>query len=211
MQRPMPSDQPPFRWSQLPLVPVPPRDAGQWIRRGLAVLVPLLVAGLLWRAGRRGPARAVLLVALVLLVLSALPRTAGYVAQATGWLSRFTGRALTVVTLSFFYLIVLTPISLVQRLRRGDPLSAEPDATRTSYWEVVPESPTPLYRRQFAYEPPSLRASRRAWVLYGLWALALTLLLINEAVGCGRRMVNYKLSLVHVADWEILAKRQGRP
>ncbi len=145
---------------------------------------------LLWLLGRRLPA-VVLLGVLVIATGASLrfPAVASALDRVTRSVQRVAAAVLTFVMLIVIQLLVFTPIALVLRLVRRDPLSPGGNADQRSLWRAAPRaSGRPLYRRQFAYERRAAgdegargrRRLGRPGVVLGLLAI---LVLLDVAVG----------------------------
>jgi hypothetical protein len=65
-----------------------------------------------------------------------------------GWLkvAHFAGTALTIVTLTIFYFLVMTPTAWLKRLFGGRPLPVKPDPGASSYWVPRREPAQPKER-----------------------------------------------------------------
>lgn len=113
-------------------------------RFGLALGTGLTVLGsiLLWRGKSAGPwvlgaAAAVLLLAIL------WPRGLGPLERVFARLARVVTATLTYLVLTMTFFLVITPIGLVMRLLRRDPLALKRAPDRCSFWvEVEPDGPT---------------------------------------------------------------------
>ena len=47
--------------------------------------------------------------------------------------------ALTAVLLTVFFFLIVTPIGLIMRVLRGDPMGRKFDREKGSYWVTIPE------------------------------------------------------------------------
>lgn len=123
-------------------------------RAGVAVLV---AAGL-FALGHRIPAL-VLLGVLTLGTAASLrsARVAAAIDRGTRAIERYAGRFLSFVMLGAVNLLVVTPIALLLRLARHDPLALGVSPDAPTFWRPTPQRPgqgtgAGLYRRPFAYE-----------------------------------------------------------
>jgi hypothetical protein len=112
----------------------------------------------MWALGHEIPA-AVLLAVCALATAASLrsPAVASALDRGTAAIQRWAGRALRVVLLGAVDLLVFTPIALVLRLVRHDPLALGARADAPTFWRPTPRRPghgpgAGLYRRPFAYE-----------------------------------------------------------
>ena len=91
--------------------------------RGITAVPPYLwgVAGVLW------------LLALV------APKLLAPLEKVMATIFRAVTAALTAVLLTVFFFLIVTPIGLILRLTRKDPLGKRFDRERASYWVDIPE------------------------------------------------------------------------
>ncbi len=171
--------------------PVPERrDGGEPSRLKIAwrALAAAAVVALLWLIGHE-PAAVVLLVVLVTVtVLSAtVPAFARVVDRGEGAIQRVAGTGLRFVLLGAMQLIVFTPVSLVLRLLRHDPLALGAAADDTTFWRPAPARPRALHRHLYTYERFPVEGVRRdSLPLPGLRkVLGLVVLLLALDVGAG--------------------------
>jgi hypothetical protein len=183
-------------WSQVrPLLA--PSHTGGLARSATAlahVVVPALVATLLWRSGRTTMAVIVVVIAagLGLATLSSA-RARAAIRLASAWLSKWIGRVVTTVVLTAVYFVLFAPVALILRLRGRIPLQLGYEPHRDTYWEPIvrPAIARRLYTRPFAYEPaddPRGRAER-SWLgrlvrqTYAVYAAVAALVVANFAIG----------------------------
>jgi hypothetical protein len=99
---------------------------------GLTVLSTLLF----WRD--KAPAPIVLGVALTILAFAALaPRALAPLEWLLERIFKTVTLALTYLVLTLVFFLVVTPIGLIVRATRRDPMGRRPDRTRASYWVTV--------------------------------------------------------------------------
>jgi hypothetical protein len=140
-------------WSQVP----DPATVGRAPNVAIALRagIGLAVVALLWLLGHR-LAAVLLLAMLALATVGALrfPAVASGLDRATRTIERVAGRVLTVVLLSVLYVFVFTPLALLLRLMRIDPLDVGRSSSEPSLWRPTVQRPAgALYHRQFTYEP----------------------------------------------------------
>ncbi|HYP48382.1 MAG TPA: hypothetical protein VEQ61_07055 [Thermoleophilaceae bacterium] len=119
----------------------------------LRAAVAVAVAAVMWWLGHRVPA--LVLITVISLVTAAsllIPAVAAAIDRGVRFIQRVAGRALTFVLVGGVQLFVFTPISLVLRLLRRDPLEVNPPADDSTFWAPAPRGPRDLYRRPFGYE-----------------------------------------------------------
>jgi hypothetical protein len=127
-----------------------PRDL-RWFGLIVALFCAVVGAVLWWRFDLPAAGRVAALVGLVLMAAYyALPpiRRAMYV----GWMYLFfpLGFVLAHVVLAIIYFLVLTPVGLVMRLFRRDPMQRSLDRDADTYWEARdPNVPPERYFRQY--------------------------------------------------------------
>ncbi len=110
---------PPGRWSSLPAArpPAPPR------RRILPYLAPALVVVLLWLFDAHELAVIVAILATAVTIATvASPAARRTVDRAASWVARIVGQVLTIVLLGGVQLLIFTPVALLARVMRVDPL-----------------------------------------------------------------------------------------
>lgn len=153
----------------------------------MRLAVALVAATVLVGLGHR--LAAVVLVAVVGAVTTtslASPASARALERGTGALQRGVALVLGVVLLGAVHLLVFTPVALVLRLLRRDPLRRGlPDDAPTFWRPALPPGRRPLHRRQFSRERrpaqrsgdrlplPRLRAALGLLVVLGLVDLGL--------------------------------------
>jgi hypothetical protein len=105
---------------------------------GLSVL-----GGILWWRGITAVPPYLWGVAVVLWLLAlAVPRWLAPLELVMGTIFRAVTAALTAVLLTIFFFLIVTPIGLIMRLFRKDPMGKRFDRDRASYWfEVPPDGP----------------------------------------------------------------------
>jgi lysophospholipase L1-like esterase len=145
--------------------PVPERrDGGEPSRLKIAwrALAAGAVVTVLWLLGHE-PAAIVLLVLLVTVtVLSAtVPAVARAVDRGERLVQSVAGRGLRFVLLGALQLIIFTPVSLVLRLVRHDPLALGADPEDATFWRPAPARPRPLHRHLYTYERIPVEGVRR--------------------------------------------------
>jgi hypothetical protein len=149
VRRPDPPD-----WSPVAEDGGPPRSgAAAVVARAV---VGLAVAAVLWWLGHRIPATVLVGVVSVLTAASlASPAVAAAVGRVVAAIERVAGLVLSFVLLGAVQLLVFTPLALVLRLVRHDPLALGRARDAPSLWRETPRRPgRPLHRRQFTYERP---------------------------------------------------------
>jgi lysophospholipase L1-like esterase len=171
--------------------PVPERrDGGEPSRLKIAwrALAAAAVVTVLWLIGHE-PAAIVLAVVLVTVtVLSAtVPAFARVIDRGEGAIQKVAGTGLRFVLLGAMQLIVFTPVSLVLRLLRHDPLALGAAADDTTFWRPAPARPRALHRHLYTYERFPVEGVRRdSLPLPGLRkVLGLIVLLLALDVGAG--------------------------
>jgi hypothetical protein len=111
---------------------------------GLALGAGLSVLGsiLLWREKSAAPW--ILGVAATLLLLALLrPQVLEPLEKVFARVARLVTAALTYLVLTFTFFVLITPMGLVMRLLRRDPLAMKPAPDKTSFWvRVEPDGPT---------------------------------------------------------------------
>ncbi len=102
---------------------------------GLSVL-----GGILWWRGITAPPPYLWGVAAVLWLLALVaPKLLAPLEKVMATIFRAVTAALTTVLLTVFFFLMITPIGLILRLTRKDPLGKRFDRERASYWFDVPE------------------------------------------------------------------------
>jgi hypothetical protein len=155
-------EQGPPDWSPVP----DPATAGRRpvVATAWRAAAGVVVAALLWWLGRESFAL-VLLTVLVLTTAASLlfPAVASVLDRVTRAIERGAGRVLSLVLLGAVQLLVFTPLSLLLRLVRHDPLALGLPANARSLWRPAPAARgrRPLYRRQFTYERPATEGPER--------------------------------------------------
>lgn len=178
------ADLPTPNWSVLP----PPRMSPAPRRRVAPYLAPLLIVAGLWLTGLRTLAVIVFVVAgLVTLATSVSPRARQAFDRAAAWIARQVGSVLTVVLLGLVQLMIFTPIAIVAKLTRSDPIDPLSGRPVESRWLTRSPADRPLESRQYADEGYRRRAGdSQARVGSPHWIRAavggLTLLLIADVV-----------------------------
>ncbi len=128
----------------------------------------------------------VLVVTIASIMSPAFARTADRVTQ---WLQHAVTRGLSFVVLGTVELLVFTPIAVVLKLLRRDPLAAGSKPTDATFWHQNPAIGRPsLHRRQFTYESRSTSAKGvkpRLPLLSLRAALGLVVVVILLDVGLG--------------------------
>jgi hypothetical protein len=146
------------------------------------------VVAVLWLIGHE-PAAVVLLTLLVTVtVLSAtVPAVARAIDRGEGAIQTVAGRGLRFVVLGAMQLIVFTPVSLVLRLLRHDPLALGAAPDDPTFWRPAPARPRALHRHLYTYERFPVEGVRRdSLPLPGLRkVLGILVLLLALDVGAG--------------------------
>ncbi len=155
-----------------------------------AVLVPTAFAALFWIRGNRTVAVAIVIGVLVVTIASITsPAFARVADSVTRWLQRTVTRVLSFLVLGVVELVVFTPIAVVLKLLRRDPLAAESKPTDATFWHPNPAIGRPsLHRRQFTYEsrPTSAKGVNARLPLLPLRAtigLVVVVILLDIALG----------------------------
>jgi lysophospholipase L1-like esterase len=170
--------------------PVPEPGGGQPSRVKIAwrAVVAAAVVAVLWLLGHE-PAAIVLLVLLVsVTALSAtVPAVARAIERGEGAIQKVAGTGLRFVLLGALQLIVFTPVSLLLRLLRHDPLALGAAPDDPTFWRPAPARPRALHRHLYTYERFPVEGVRRDPLpLPGLRkALGLLVLLLALDVGAG--------------------------
>jgi lysophospholipase L1-like esterase len=171
--------------------PVPERGPGdqpsrlKMLWRGLVAAAVVVV---LWLLGHE-PAAVVL--AVVVVTVSALsatvPRFAGAIERGEAFIQRVAGRGLRFVLLGALQLLIFTPVSLVMRLLRHDPLALGAAPDDPTFWRPAPARPKALHRHLYTYERFPVEGMRRDNLpLPGLRkVLGILILLLAIDVGAG--------------------------
>jgi hypothetical protein len=136
-------------------------------------------------------ATAVLVVALAVLVVPRIaPRVARIVGRAFDRAMEVVQRALTLIILGGFYLLVFAPIALARRILGRDPLAIRADRDVATYWQTIQRIESPhLEERQFIVERTDAAARsgvRRFWLfglLRSLGRVALVAVVLDLTVG----------------------------
>ena len=183
---PQGGDQEPPDWS--PVTEPPPTKARQTLEIVVRGLIAVGVAALLWALGRPHFAIVLVVVATALTAASLLwPGFAAGVDRAVSALQRWAGRVLALVLVGGLQVLVFTPLWLILRLVRHDPLAlgAGPRTRRSGGRPRA--RPAALYRRPFAYErlPRVVRGGDRCRCPRLRAALGLVALLLLLDVGIG--------------------------
>jgi lysophospholipase L1-like esterase len=183
---PQGSDQARPDWS--PVTDPPPTKARRTLEVVVRGLLALGVAALLWALDRHTPAIVLVLVATALTAASLLwPGFAAGVDRVVAALQRAAGRVLALLLLGGLQLFVFTPVWLILRLVRHDPLALGAARDDDTFWRPVPRGSPKLYRRPFAYErlPRAVRGGDRFPLPRLRAALGLLALLVVLDVGIG--------------------------
>jgi hypothetical protein len=151
-------DQPPD-WS-----PVPERGAGGNPR--LKILLRWLIAAavvvVLWLLGHEPAAVLLAVVITTLTLLSAtVPAVARVVDRGEHAIQSVAGRGLRFVLLGVMQLLIFTPVSLVMRLLRFDPLALGGSPEDSTFWRPAPARPRALHRHLYTYERMPVEGVRR--------------------------------------------------
>jgi lysophospholipase L1-like esterase len=166
----------------------PPR-----LHRSLAILarglIAVALAAVLWVLGRHTPAVVLVAVATVLTGASLVsPSVAAAIDSAVDFVQRWAGRGLALLLLGTLQILVFTPLWLILRLVRANPLAmGGSSADDESFWRPVPRGSPRLYRRPFAYEriPRAVKGGDRLPLPRLRAMLGLVALLILLDVGIG--------------------------
>lgn len=214
-------------WSTLPTFPSAPSGPGTGARVARLV-VPLVIAGLLFWWGHRAMATVVaalgLLIGVAGLVSGAADRG---LARVAAWLGRAVGGLLSVVLLGAVYAVVFTCVSLGLRLLGRDPTQSAADPGRPSYWGLTRRDVQgSLVRWQFAHESPTGPSDRSPSLVRTVLNFAAVVFLANllggvvlHAVGLGDPAPDdprRERSAYHGQDWvdayfdELRASRGSR-
>jgi len=171
--------------------PVPERGAGGEPSR-LKILWRALAAGVLvvalWLLGHEPGAVILLTLLVAVTTLSAtVPAVARAVERGEGVVQAVAGRGLRFVLLGVLQLVIFTPVSLVLRLLRHDPLALGSAPDDASFWRPAPAKPRPLHRRLYTYERvPVAAGGRDRMPLHRLrTALGVIALLLALDIGVG--------------------------
>ena len=121
-------------------------------RRALGAAV---VAALMWTLAH--PIAAVVLLAVMLLVTLACEASPRFAARLQDLEERFqkaVGRVLSLLLMAVLQFLVFTPLWLVLKLLRRDPLDVGARTSEGSAWSLAPRRTRgrPLFERPFAYE-----------------------------------------------------------
>jgi hypothetical protein len=178
-------EDPPPDWS-----PVPERRPGGnprlkilWRLLGAAAVVVVL-----WLLGHE-PAAVILAVvmATVSLLSATVPAVARVVDRGEHAIQSVAGRGLRFVFLGAMQLLIFTPVSLVMRLLRFDPLALGGSPEDTTFWRPAPARPRALHRHLYTYERMPVEGVRRDRlpfpVLRKVLAVLLLLLVLDVAAG----------------------------
>ncbi len=145
--------------------PVPERrDGGEPSRLKIAwrALAAGAVVAVLWLIGHE-PAAIVLLTVLVTVTVlsSTVPAVARAIDRGEGAVQRVVGTGLRFVLLGAIQLLVFTPVSLVLRLLRQDPLALGAAPDDPTFWRPAPARPRALHRHLYTYERFPVEGVRR--------------------------------------------------
>ncbi len=176
-------------------VAAPPRPAkhSPW-RVALELLIPLAIAALFYYRGKLVPAAVVGVVGVSLFAVSrASPAAASKIQLFFGRFSYWVGEALTWILLLPVFFLVFTPVAIWSRLKHVDPLDAELDQRKTSYWVAAGhDRPKFRYFHQFSDETyAAAPRSGKSPILIRLVTTVLWLLLINSLIGAGIRAAGW--------------------
>jgi len=170
-------------WSTLPS---PSDDApGPGVGAKVArLVVPLVVAGVLFWWGHRVMAIVVVAIGLTIGVAGLASSAADRgLARAAAWLGRVVGGFLSSVLLGIVYVAVFTVVALVLRLLGRDPTHSSADPARPSYWGLTRRDVQgTLVRWQFAHES-RLDGSARPSLLRTVVGFAVAVFVLNLAGG----------------------------
>ncbi|MBN1530829.1 MAG: hypothetical protein JW895_17340 [Thermoleophilaceae bacterium] len=151
------------------------------IRRAAAAAA---VAVLLWLIGHETVAIVLVVVMGSLTLLAArVPAVARRMERIEHAIQHWAGRGLTYVLMAFMQLLVFTPIFLVLRLVRHDPLALGRVSSETAWRPAAIRRGKPLYKRPYAYEvlaEPHAGRGMRFRAALGIVAL---LLLLDLGIG----------------------------
>lgn len=188
----------PTAWTQVKPLPAVGDKAGiisRWTIPVAHIVIPALIAGVLWRAGRTHMAIAVASIATVITLATMISvRARSAVKSATEWLAAWVGRSISFAILTIIYALIFAPVSLVLRLRGRAPLQLHFDPGRDTYWDPIvrPASAPSLYTRPFAFEQTQEAGAvdrsrplllRVVGQIYGVYALVAALLVTNFLIG----------------------------
>jgi len=137
------------QWSVLPTSrPTPPAP-----RRIAPFLVPLALVVLLWIFGAHTLAVIVLVVATTITVVTTTsPRAQARFDRGAAWIAHHVGNILTVVLLGFVQLLIFTPVALIARLTRSDPMDPRGTKLVESRWLRRRANERSLPSRQYGDE-----------------------------------------------------------
>jgi hypothetical protein len=178
-------EDPPPDWS-----PVPERGPGG--RSRLKILWRWLAAAaivvVLWLIGHE-PAAVVLavLITTVTLLSATVPAVARAVDRGEHAIQSVAGRGLRFVLLGAMQLLIFTPVSLVMRLLRFDPLALGGSPEDSTFWRPAPARPRALHRHLYTYERMPVEGVRRDTLPFPVLrkVLAVLILLLALDVGAG--------------------------
>jgi lysophospholipase L1-like esterase len=120
------------------------------------------VVAVLWLIGHEPAAIVLLTVLVTVTVLSAtVPAAARVIDRGEGAIQRVAGTGLRFVLLGAMQLLVFTPVSLVMRLLRFDPLALGGSPEDTTFWRPAPARPRALHRHLYTYERFPVEGVRR--------------------------------------------------
>jgi hypothetical protein len=177
-------DQPPD-WS-----PVPEHGPSRHPRLKIAWrwLAAAAVVVLLWLLGHE-PAAVVLAVVItsVTLLSATVPAVARVVDRGEHAIQSVAGRGLRFVLLGLMQLLIFTPVSLVMRLARFDPLALGGSPEDSTFWRPAPARPRALHRHLYTYERMPVEGVRRDTLpfptLRKVLAVLILLLVLDVAAG----------------------------
>ncbi len=177
-------DQPPD-WS-----PVPERGPGRHPRlkvlwRWLAAAAVVVV---LWLLGHEPAAVGLaVLITTVTLLSATVPAVARAVDRGEHAIQSVAGRGLRFVLLGAMQLLIFTPVSLVMRLLRFDPLALGGSPEDATFWRPAPARPRALHRHLYTYERMPVEGIRRDTlpfpVLRKVLLVLILLLVVDVAAG----------------------------
>jgi lysophospholipase L1-like esterase len=150
--------------------------------------IAVAIAVVLWLIGR-GPMAVVLVVVATALTVASLlsPAFSHAVDRGIDWIQRTAGRGLAFLLLGAVQLLIFTPLWLLLRLFRANPLQLGGPPPPETFWREVPRGSRRLYRRPFAYErmPRPLQAGDRLPLprLRGVVGLVALLVLLDIGLG----------------------------
>lgn len=185
-----------FEWNEVK--PLPQKSQSN-LSPIFNLLIPLLIAALFFLWGKIVLAVIVASIGALLFLLNFLAPAAhqSLLALAAAF-GKWLGKAISYSTLTVVYAVIFTPVAVVSRLLRRDPLNLKWRPASQTYWQDSPDvDPVRFFAKPFLLENrtrPGYSGGRRVLRIgRAVYRTAVTLFLLNLAAGWIYEKVSLKL------------------